>query len=83
MSAFGHGTFKQEVMDYIDRRAEDSGLDVPDKIAATLEIIAYMVREDYYKTLNNINIKEEALKNAKRQLVRSFGEHIKNSELAS
>lgn len=65
MSAFGDGTFKQNIYDEIQWRVKDYNLKPSEAVSELLEICSYMLGNFDYKS----EVYEQALKDAKAEIL--------------
>ena len=76
MSAFGHNTFKDNILRSIIAESKVDRLDIADTISEVLVVIAHLVKEDYYQALNGEELKKEALHKARIQVIAEMQDRL-------
>lgn len=72
MSAFGDGTFKQNIYDEIQWRVKDYDLKPSEAVSELLEICSYMLGSFDYKS----EVYQQALKDAKAEILSKLVQEI-------
>ena len=69
MSQFGYGTFKQDLLEYIERESKQHGIDTFDAIGEVSEVLSYLALNAWYRDEALSNLYEKAKSDARQELI--------------
>lgn len=69
MSWFGDGTFKQDVLGWIESERDNHGKSKPEAVEEVAEVLAYLARTAFSRDEEMERVRAEAYEAAKRDLV--------------